>query len=98
MCHLGVSNEGRSTAHSGWSKGCKWLFNEVSVAPRCHAVVHSEAEMGRFLACFKDNHPKRSGRRPVCHVGVSSEGRSSSTSISCAMSKTRTQLGPSLNS
>ena len=41
MCHLGVSNEGRSSSTMiGPSNDCNWVFNEASLRLRCHAVVH----------------------------------------------------------
>ena len=43
MCYAGVSNEGRSSSMAiGLSNDCKWVFNEVSLTPWCHAVVHFE--------------------------------------------------------
>ena len=42
MCHVGASNEGHS---------CKWVLNEASLTPWCHAVLHFEVKMSRFPAC-----------------------------------------------
>ena len=40
---IGLSNDG------------KWLLNKACTAPWCHAVVHFEVKMSRFLAVFQDN-------------------------------------------
>ena len=34
-------------------KECKWAFNEASLTPWCHAVIHFEVKMSRFSATFK---------------------------------------------
>ena len=49
MCQLGVSNEGRSSSTlTGLSNHCKWVFNEVSLTPWCHVVVHCEVKIAGF--------------------------------------------------
>ena len=32
------------------SNQSKWVFNQMSLAPWCHAMDHFEAKMGRFSA------------------------------------------------
>ena len=47
----------------GLSNDCKWVFNEASLTPWCHAVVHFEVKMSRFSTKFRaENHkdPTRS--------------------------------------
>ena len=44
----------------------------------CHAVVHFEVKRGRFSACSQDDGPRSLGLSPLCHVGLSNEGRFSS--------------------
>ena len=48
MCQVGVSNEGCSSMAIGLSNDCKWVFNEASLTPWCHAVVHFEVKMSHF--------------------------------------------------
>ena len=49
VCHVGVSNEGRSSSIAiGLSNDCKWVFNQASSNPWWHAVVHFEVKMSRF--------------------------------------------------
>ena len=64
----------------------------VNIFAACRG--HFEIKMSCFSAGFQDDCPECSGPWPVCHVGVSNEGRSCSTALSYGMSKTRTQLGP----
>ena len=71
----------------GLSKDGKWVFNKACTTPWCHAVVHFEVKMSRFPAAFQDH------RRN--HGGTSLKEAVSSTVISNALRKTRTQLGPS---
>ena len=79
MCYVGVSNEGHSSSIAiGLSNDCKWAVNEASLTPCCHAVVHFHMKVSRFSARFQDDCPERSGPWPVCHVGASKGGRSSS--------------------
>ena len=55
MCHIGVSDQGRSSSTVVQSSNdCKWVFNEASLTPWFHGVVHSEVKMSRFSACFPD--------------------------------------------
>ena len=63
-----------------------------------HVVVHFEAKMSRFPAIFQDDVPDHSGPLPMCQAAVSNVGHPSSTAISFALSKTRTQLRPSRKS
>ena len=93
MCQVGVSNV--SSTVIGLSNNCKWVSKEASPTAWCHAVVHFEVKMSCYSAFCSDRCPERSRPWPVCHGGVSNKGRCSSTAISHAMSKTRTQLGPS---
>ena len=54
MWHAGVSTEGRSSSTMvGPSNDSKWVFNEASPTPWCHAVVHFEVKMSRFSNLFK---------------------------------------------
>ena len=71
----------------GLSKDGKWVFNKACTTPWCHAVVHFEVKTSRFLAVFQDDRPDRGG--------TSLKSSLSSTVISNALRKTRTQLGPS---
>ena len=63
MCHIGVSDEGRSSSMViGLSNDCKGVFNGVSLTPWCHTVVHFEVNMSRFFNQDQENHkdPPRS--------------------------------------
>ena len=42
------------------------------------SAVHFEVKK-ELSSCFQDDRPENSGRSPVCHIGVSDEGGSSST-------------------
>ena len=42
----------------GLSKDGKWVFNKACTTPWCHAVVHFEVKMSRFLAVFHANRRK----------------------------------------
>ena len=44
---IGLSNDG------------KWVFNKACSTPWCHAVVHFEVKMSRFLAAFQNNRRNR---------------------------------------
>ena len=39
----------------GLSKDGKWVFNKACTMPWCHAVVHFDVKMSRFLAVIPDN-------------------------------------------
>ena len=43
------------------SKNGKWVFNKACTTPWCHAMVHSEVKMSRFLAAFQDNRLNHGG-------------------------------------
>ena len=74
MCHAGASCEDcSSSAAIGLSNVCKGVFNEASLTPWCHAMVHFEVKMSWFQL-FHVDCPQCSGRWPVCHVGISNEG------------------------
>ena len=45
----------------GLSKDGKWVFNKACTTPWCHAVVHFEVKMSRFLGVFQDNRPNHGG-------------------------------------
>ena len=54
MCHVGVSNKGRSFSTTiGLYNGGKWVFNGVSPMPSCHGVVHFGLKMSCFSANFR---------------------------------------------
>ena len=56
MCHVGISNEGRSSSMAiGLSNDCKKVFNEVPLTPWCHVIVHggNEVKMTYFSTWFK---------------------------------------------
>ena len=54
MWHVGVSIEGCSFSTAiRLSNYCKWVFNEASLTPWCHAMVQFEAKMGRFSTKFR---------------------------------------------
>ena len=54
MCSEGVSNEDFSSSTGvGLSNRCQWMFNESSLMPWCHGVVHFETKMSRFSSCFE---------------------------------------------
>ena len=72
----------------GLSKDGKWVFNKACTTPWCHTVVHFEVKMSRFPAVFQDNRRNHG-------VHMSKPSGLSSTVISHALRKTRTQLGPS---
>ena len=93
MCQVGVSNEGRcSFIAIGLSKDGKWVFNKACTMPWCHTVVHFEVKKKEpFLSRF-------SGRSSLPWRRISKAGSVSSTVISNALHKTRTQLGPSRES
>ena len=62
MCQVGASDEGHSSSMVfGQSNDCKWVFNEVSLAPWCHAVVRLGVKRSHFSTCFPNNCPIRSG-------------------------------------
>ena len=63
----------------GLSNSCKWVFNEAFLTLWCHVVVDFEMKMSHFSATFQEGRAESLGRSPVCHIGVSDEGRSSST-------------------
>ena len=85
MCQVGFFNEGRSSSVAIWlSKECKQVFNKACTMPWCDTVVHVGVKMSRFFAIFRDDHPD-----------ISKASGFSSTVISNAFSKTRTQLGHS---
>ena len=72
----------------GLSKDGKWVFNKACTKPWCRASVHFEVKMSCFPAAFQDhcrNHGGTSGKAS----GLSS------TVISHALRKFKTQLGPS---
>ena len=89
VCQVGVCNEGRCSSMAiGLSNDGKWVFNKAWTMPWCHTVVHFVVKMSRFCAVFWDHRHDRGGTslKP---------GSVSSTVISNALRKTRTQLGPS---
>ena len=45
----------------GLSKDGKWVFNKACITPWCHAGVHFEVKMGRFLAVFQDDRRNHGG-------------------------------------
>ena len=45
----------------GVSKDGKWVFNKACTTPWCHAPVHFEVKMRRFLAVSEDNRRKHGG-------------------------------------
>ena len=54
MCHVGVSNEGHASSTAiGLSNDCKRVFNEASLTPWCHAVVHFEVQMSQVRENYK---------------------------------------------
>ena len=62
MSQASVSNDGRSCFKTiGQLNNCKRVFNEVSLTPWCHAVVHFEVEMSLFWLVFQGNRPESSG-------------------------------------
>ena len=62
MCRVGVSNEVCSSSVAiGLSKDCKRVFNEASLTPWCHAVVHFEVKMSRFPSSVQKNHMDTGG-------------------------------------
>ena len=80
MCQVGVTNEGWSSSTLiGLPNDCKWVFNEASLMPWCHAVVHFEVKMTHFSACFQEDRPESSRQWPVCHVCVLNEGSTKRT-------------------
>ena len=82
VCRVGVVNAGcPSSTSMGPSNDCKGVFNEASLTPWCHAVVHLEVNMSRFSVSFQDDRPKSLRQSPLCHVGVPNEGRWSSKAI-----------------
>ena len=89
LCPVDVPHEGRcSFIAIGISDGGKWVFNQACTMPRNHAVIRFEVKKGRFGAVFPDH---RLGRgKHMCKASSPS-----STVISNALPKTRTQLGPS---
>ena len=57
-----ISDEGCCSFMSiGLSKDGKWVFNKACTTPWCHAVVHFEVKMRRFLAVFQDNRRNHGG-------------------------------------
>ena len=72
----------------GLSKDGKWVFNKACTTPWCHAVVHFEVKMRRFFS-------GTSRQSPEAWRHISQASILSSTVISNALRKTRTQLGPS---
>ena len=45
----------------GLSKDGKWVFDKACTMRWCHAVVHFEVKMSRFLAVFQDNRCNHGG-------------------------------------
>ena len=53
MCKVGICNEGGSSSTAiGLSNDCKWVFNDASLTPWCHVVVHFEVKMRPVLSRF----------------------------------------------
>ena len=51
--HVYVSNKDSSSfTVLGLSNDGKWVFDEASLTPWCHAVVHFVMKMSHFSACF----------------------------------------------
>ena len=49
MYQVIVFNEGGSSSIAlGLSNDCKWVFNEASLTPWCHAVAHFQVNMRCF--------------------------------------------------
>ena len=75
MCHVGVSNEGRSPSTAiGPSNDCKEAFNQASARRGAMPWPILMGGNELFFDVF-------SGRPPVCHSGVFHESRSPATAI-----------------